>query len=172
MKLPETGALTEGKVYTHHQQRTGGITEMCDNRSPAPQTGEGVIGNMMGTETREKPIAELAESAKVTIELLVVEREPAKISKIIELVHEAGTEAATVHFLKSDDIEVGQYTGDAVKTLYAAPVGDEMPPAFGDVVRIGAHTERRLNVVAEELQNHRLSVPSQVCPLFHARSLP
>ena len=119
-----------------------------------------MIFNRRRTQPAEHAIAVLGQATQIAIELLIPVREFALLGQVLDLIDVAGSKAATISFLQSDQIEVAQQVAYLVQVTGPPFVWQYMLPAAGQVMTVALGTVTDLDIKTEQSQTPIIRQPA------------
>ena len=119
-----------------------------------------MIFNRRRAQPAKHTIAVLGQATQIAIELLIPVREFALLGQVFNLVDVAGSVAATVCFLQSDQIEVAQQVANFVQITGPPFVWQHVLPAAGQVVAVTLGAVTDLDIEAEQTQTSIIRQPA------------
>ncbi|MNF93680.1 hypothetical protein D3C84_763640 [compost metagenome] len=151
-QLAGAGACAQGQVHDHHHQRLRPFAETQQDR-PAPwRAGQWMVLQALRLQAAEHAVAVLGQAAEVAVELLVPEGKGGEFGQVLDLVDEAGAQAAAVHFLQRDQVIIAKQGGNLLQIAGAPAVRQQMLPAAGQVVAVALGADADLDIEAEQAQ--------------------
>src|SRR5690554_8158819 len=111
-----------------------------------------MILQQLGLVAAEETVGVLGKAPQVAVELLIPVGELALPGQVLDLVDEAGAQAAAIHFLPRPHIELADQVGDLRQGLLAPGVGQQMLPATGEGVMVTLGADTDLEIYAQQPQ--------------------
>ncbi|KPX88228.1 Uncharacterized protein ALO64_05504 [Pseudomonas meliae] len=103
-------------------------------------------------QATQHTIAVLGEATEIAIELLIPVRKATQLSKVLDLIDEAGTHAAAIDFLQRHQIEIVDQIADFLQVACPAAMWQQMLPAARQVVVVALGTDTHLDIETEQTQ--------------------